>query len=342
MEPYSLPDDDPDPLSLGGRPVLVTGGAGFIGSHVVDRLKEIGADVVVADDLSAGSTANLPADVRLERLDVVDHALADLVGDLHPAVIVHCAANASVVRAASDPIHDARTNILGTINVAEATIAVGARLVYVTTGGALFGQARILPINEDAPVEPVSPYGLSKWVAERYLDLLLPTNVPAIVLRLANVYGPRQRADLEGGVITIFIDRLHRGLPLEVHGDGDQTRDFVDVFDVAVAVVRAVASRSAMTVNVASGRGTSVNELIAMLARVSGRTPTVVHGPARPGDVRHSRLDPRRARELLGWTASNELAVGLDRLWKAALDAPRDTTLPDAAPRLDRSVPEPQ
>jgi UDP-glucose 4-epimerase len=327
-----LLDDAPDPLSLGGRPVLVTGGAGFIGSHVVDRLRGLAADVVVVDDLSSGSTANLSPGVRLERIDVVEHALVDLVVSLRPAAIVHCAANASVVRAAADPVTDARTNILGTINIAGAAIAVGCRLVYITSGGALFGKPRTLPIDEDAIVEPIGPYGLSKWVAERYLDLLTPGGVSVVVLRLANVYGPRQRADLEGGVVTIFIDRLRRGLPLEVHGDGDQTRDFVHVFDVADAVVRAVASSSAVTVNVASGRGTSVNDLITMLAQVTGRTPKVVHGAARPGDVRHSSLDPRRAREQLGWTAETDLAVGIDGLWNASVDAPDHTASADVQP----------
>lgn len=319
-----MPADRPSSAPT-ASPVLVTGGAGFVGSHVVDRLLADGVEVVVVDDLSTGSRANLPSDARLEAIDVAGDGLIELVGSVRPTAIVHCAANASVVRATADPIHDARVNILGTINVVRAAATVGARVVYLTSGGALHGRPGPGPTAEDAAIDPSSPYGLSKWAAERYLDLLARDSAPA-VLRLANVYGPRQRTDLEGGVVSIFIDRMRHGLPLEVHGDGGQTRDFVHVLDVADAVIRALGTPALLTVNIASGTATSIDELIAALARVSGRTPGVVRTAARPGDVRHSQLDPRRAAEILGWRPEIGLESGLDGLWRAAVALPLDET----------------
>jgi len=296
---------------------MVTGGAGFIGSHVADRMLADGADVLVVDDLSTGSLANLPAGARFEQIDIVDPGFGDLASDFRADTILHCAANASVVRADADPAGDARSNVLGTIEVAKAAAAARSRLVYVTTGGALYGNPRYLPADEDHPIEPLSAYGLSKWVAERYISLLLGSDPPAIVLRLANVYGPRQRTDLEGGVVSIFIDRLQRGLPLEIHGDGSQTRDFVFVSDVADAVLLASDCQTALTVNVASGTGTAINELVSTLTRLSGRTPVVRHTAERPHDIAHSRLDPRRARERLGWTPKIDLETGLQLTWQA-------------------------
>jgi UDP-glucose 4-epimerase len=299
------------------RRVLVTGGAGFVGSHIVDRLVHDGDDVVAVDDLSTGLAANVPPGVPLERMDVAGGDLRRLALDFRPDAIVHCAALASVSRSIADPSADARVNILGTIAATDVANAVAARLVYITSGGALAGPATTLPVSEDDPVDPISPYGLSKWVGERYVRLLGAGHAPATVLRLANVYGPRQRADLEGGVIAIFIERLRHGLPLEVHGDGLQTRDFVHVADVVDAVARSLDTDASMTFNVATGEGVSIRSLVTVLEAVSDRTATITFSPARAGDIRHSRLDPRRAAEGLGWRPAIALADGLAELWHA-------------------------
>jgi UDP-glucose 4-epimerase len=296
-------------------PIVVTGGAGFLGSHVVEALGAEGHRVIVVDDLSSGSDANVPPDVPIERIDVAEDAVDDLIRTLRPAVVVHAAARASGPRSDADPVGDARVNVLGTIRVAGAARAVGAHIVHLSSGGALAGAPRRLPVTEDDPPSPISAYGTGKWAAEGYVRLLAPS---ATILRPANVYGPRQRRDLEGGVVAIFVDRHARGEPLVVHGDGLQSRDFVHVRDVAGAVRRAAAARATATVNVSTGREMTIRDLVAVLAEVSGREPAVVSGPPRPGDVRASVLDTSRARDVLGWAPSVELRDGLAELWEAA------------------------
>ena len=291
---------------------VVTGGAGFIGSHIADRLIELGYDVLVVDDLSTGSRANVPQAAHLEDLDVADPAVERLLGQWRPAVIVHCAAQVSVASSVLDPARDARSNVLGTIGTVRAAVAGECQsFVYVTTGGALYGQPRYVPCDEEHPIEPISPYGLSKWTGERYLDLLAPETTRRVVRRLANVYGPRQRSDGEGGVVAIFAERMRRGQPVEIHGDGLQTRDFVYVSDVADAVVAAVNASRSTTVNIATGRAVSVLDLFAALASIAGYSERPAFVAARAGDVRHSRLAIDRAAHELGWAPRTRLEAGL-------------------------------
>jgi UDP-glucose 4-epimerase len=296
-------------------PIVVTGGAGFLGSHVVDALRTASQPVIVVDDLSSGTDANVPPDVPIERLDVADERLESFIHRVRPVVVVHAAARASVPRSTADPVGDARANILGTIRVAGASRDVGAHLVHISSGGALAGEPERLPVSEDDPATPISAYGTSKWAAEAYVRLLCPS---ATILRPANVYGPRQRRDLEGGVVAIFVDRHARGEPLEVHGDGHQSRDFVHARDVAEAVRLAAEARTVATLNISTARATSIRDLVAVLADVSGRAPTVVTGPPRAGDVRASLLDNARAAAVLGWAPSIDLRTGLAELWVTA------------------------
>ena len=294
--------------------VMVTGGAGFVGSHVVDRLLARGDDVLVVDDLSTGSASNLPPDVELEEMDVASPRLVDVASAWRPEAVSHAAAQPSVPASMSDPLLDARTNVMGGLNVLKAAVeAVSSQVVYVNTGGALYGEPDYLPCDEGHPLRPVSAYGLSKLTMERYFRILLPPSVALKVLRLANVYGPRQSAEGESGVISIFIRRMLRGEPVTIDGDGLQTRDFVYVGDVAAAHELALGHPEPLTANIGSGTGVSVNELFGAISKLTGYERSPRRGPPRLGDVKHVVLDVTRARERLGWTATTGLSDGLRR-----------------------------
>ena len=296
------------------RRALVTGGAGFIGSHIVDRLLADGYLVDVLDDLSTGARDNVRQGAVLHEIDLTAPDAVALIARLTPWAVVHCAAQTSVPRSLSHPSADARANIMGTLNLIAAVgrSPLTEVFVYVGTGGALYRPGRRRPSRESDPVDPSSPYGLSKWVAERYVQMLMPATVRSVALRLANVYGPRQRHDGEGGVVSTFAARMLAGLPVEIHGDGHQTRDFIYVSDVAGAVEAALRSDIAQgPINLGSNRGISINRLFTVLARDLGYSMRPVHVDSRPGDIRHSSLDAGRARDLLGWRAETDLAEGL-------------------------------
>jgi UDP-glucose 4-epimerase len=300
--------------------VLVTGGAGFIGSHVVDRLLVEGHRVDVVDNLSTGRPALVPAGAALHRCDIRSPRLDTVFAGARPEAVVHVAAQASVARSVADPLVDASVNVLGTIALLAACQRWGVgRVVYTSTGGAAYGDTDIVPTPEDHPTNATSPYGVSKTAAERYLDCWNGlTGVPTLTLRLANVYGPRQNPLGEAGVIAIFAHRLLRGESCVINGDGEQTRDYVYVADVAEAAVRALDQPEARGVaNVGTGIETSVNELYARLARVAGESHPPAHGPAKPGEQRRSVLNPSRAKMLLGWTPATSLEQGLARTVRA-------------------------
>jgi UDP-glucose 4-epimerase len=306
----------------GRRTVLVTGGAGFIGSHIVDRLLADGRSVHVIDDLSTGSVKNLPSSVALDEVDLAGADASDHVARVRPSVIVHCAAQTSVTASFRDPVRDARSNIIASLNVIGGAQEAGTeRFIYVTTGGALYGQPIALPCTEDHPVAPLSPYGWSKWLVERYLDVLLTGHMDWTALRLANVYGPRQRADGEAGVVAIFADRMRRGLPVVVYGDGEQTRDFLFAPDVAAAVSVALTVPGSAVLNIGTGRAVSVNRLFAELAAILEYKQAPIHEAQRPGEIRHSVLDASRAELNLGWAAETSLEDGLRQTCQALLAA---------------------
>lgn len=292
--------------------VLVTGGAGFIGSHIVDRLVLARHNVVVVDDLSNGRRDRVNPLAALVEHDLAQPDVPELIADSRPDKVIHGAAQASVSASFRDPIRDARTNILGTLHVLEgARVAGCSGFVYITTGGALYGDGARTPSREDDPIAPISPYGLTKWVGERYTELLGGTQMGRIALRLANVYGPRQDPAGEAGVVAIFAERMLQGRPVEIHGDGNQTRDFVYVTDVVDAVICGLNASDSATVNVGTGHSTTIGALFEMLARLTGYELRPIFRDTRTGDVRRSALSPERAMTLLGWTARTTLVDGL-------------------------------
>lgn len=289
--------------------ILVTGGAGFIGSSIAAALAAMGREVVALDDLSGGDPENLAPGVRLVEADVSDPAVAGLIGNLRPRAVVHAAAQVSVAASAADPAADRAVNVEGTANVIRGARSGGAqRLVFLSSGGAVYGESR--GASERSLPRPASYYGAHKYLAERYVEL---SGLPYAIARLSNVYGPGQRSDLEGGVVSIFLERLRNGVPVTIHGSGDQRRDFVHVEDVVSAILAMIQSPLDGTWNVGTGASTSIVELLRAIERELGITSEVDHGPRRPGDVRDSCLSVRALEHDLGWRASYDLAAGVSR-----------------------------
>jgi UDP-glucose 4-epimerase len=304
------------PHNFGGVKVLVTGGAGFIGSHVVDRCIEAGHQVAAVDDLSTGRREQVNAAARLHVADLRSPALTDVFRAEAPEAVIHLAAQASVSRSVANALLDAEINVLGSINLFECCRRAGAqRVVYVSTGGAGYGDTDVIPTPEDHPSRPVSPYGTSKVAAELYLACWEALyGLRGAVLRLANIYGPRQDPHGEAGVVAIFTDRLLREEPCIINGDGLQTRDYTYVGDVAEAALLTL-ERPEVTgpINIGTGTETTVIALFEALRAAAGGRGEARHGPARPGEQRRSMLDPSRARRLLDWTPRVPLDEGLRR-----------------------------
>ncbi len=299
---------------------LVTGGAGFIGSNLVDVLIARGDGVTVIDNLSTGKRANLAtaldSGATLHEADVRDaEHVAEIVADASPEVVFHLAAQIDVRYSVDQPAQDARTNVLGTIAVLEAAHASGCRrLVNTSTGGGLYGDAKVIPTPEDHPIAPLAPYGQSKYAAEGYCGLYARLHgLSTVSLRYGNVYGPRQDVHGEAGVVAIFCGHLITGQAPTIFGDGRQTRDWVDVSDVVRANLLAADSDLNGAINIGHGQETSVLQLLDALDEVSDRGPLAEprFAPERPGEVRRSCLDVSRARSELGWEARTRLADGL-------------------------------
>jgi UDP-glucose 4-epimerase len=295
---------------------IVTGGAGFIGSHLVDALVARGDEVHVVDNLVTGSRDNLPSTVELHELDIRDEALEQVTAQLQPEVVFHLAAQADVGTSVERPVFDAEVNVVGTIRVLEAARPPGARIVFASSGGAIYGECE-RPAQETDEPRPVSPYAASKFAGEQYLATWNRLHgATHVTCRLANVYGPRQRATLEGGVVAVFLDRLRDGRKTEIFGDGSQTRDFVFVGDVVAAFLAAASAQAAGIYNVGSGVATTVAELHRLCAETAGVDEQPQFSPDRPGDLRHSLLDASQAERELGWRTETSVAEGLARTWE--------------------------
>ena len=283
---------------------LVTGGAGFIGSHLVDALVARGDQVTALDDLSTGRHAFVNGAARF-----LEHDVRELF-ETDADIVFHLAAQADVGTSVERPAFDAAVNVVGTVNVLEAARAAGAAVVFASTGGAIYGDVDA-PATEDAALRPVSPYGTAKLAGEAYVEAWRRIHgVRSVALRFANVYGPRQSSTLEGGVIAIFLERMARGEETVIFGDGEQTRDFVHVADVVRALV-AASERDGGVFNIGTGVETSINRLHELCRSVVGGGAPARHDPARPGDARRSVLDQTRATAELGWTASTPLREGI-------------------------------
>ena len=298
---------------------VVTGGAGFIGSNLVDALLERGDEVVIVDDISTGKRENieqaLAAGARLVEADIRDgQALVDLFDEVRPEVVFHFAAQIDVRKSVADTALDAMINVVGTINVLEAAKRAGTRrVVNSSTGGAIYGEGKIIPAPEDHPAEPEAPYGQSKFAAEGYLELYRRLHgLSTVSLRYGNVYGPRQDPLGEAGVIAIFCGKLIAGEKPTVFGDGLQTRDYVYVGDVVAANLAAAGSDASGAFNVGTGRESSVLDLVEALGQIGGSEFEAELAPERPGEVRHIAIDYTRAREELGWEPKVDLRSGLE------------------------------
>lgn len=296
---------------------MVTGGAGFIGSHLVDALLARGDEVHVVDNLATGSRENLAGAAELRELDIRDEALGALAARVRPEVVFHLAAQADVGTSVERPTFDADVNVIGTVRVLEVARAAEARVVFTSSGGAIYGECE-RPARENDELQPLSPYGTSKLAGEEYLATWNRLYGAAhVACRLANVYGPRQLPSLEGGVIAIFLDRLRDGQETVIFGDGKQTRDFVYVGDVVRGLVAAAAAPAGDVYNVGTGVATSVGELHRLCAEVAGVEQEPRFEADRPGDLRASVIDPSRAERELDWSAEQTLAAGLTQTWSA-------------------------
>jgi UDP-glucose 4-epimerase len=297
--------------------VLVTGGAGFIGSHLADALVARGDEIEIVDDLSSGLPSRLPERVPLHKLSVSEFdQLKPLVTDFRPDLICHLAAQINVMASVLRPAQDALANIVGTVNVLEAARAVGARVVFCSTGGALYGRDAPIPSLEDVLPLPESPNGVAKHSAEQYVGLYNRLHGTGhAVLRLANVYGPRQDPAGEAGVVTIFCAQAVAGQRPTIYGDGLQTRDYLYVSDAVAAFLATARPRPGIW-NVGTGVEVSVLELAKVISQVAGLPLDPVFAPARPGELLRGALASERAERDLGWTACTSLEAGVKRVYR--------------------------
>jgi UDP-glucose 4-epimerase len=305
---------------MADRQAIVTGGAGFVGSHVVDSLLADGYGVTVIDDLSSGKAERVASAARLVELDIVDAAaVRRVVEEVRPEAVYHLAAQASVTVSVTDPGRDCAVNVGGTLNVVAAANAVGASVVFTSTGGALYGDEAPMPTSEDREPAPLSPYGAAKWAAESYVKTWgLAEGVANTVARLGNVYGPRQNPHGEAGVVAIFTHKLYRGERPKLYGHGRPTRDYVYVGDVVSAL--RMATGHAGTFNVATGVETDVNTVWNELREASGADVEPELAELRKGELEHSCIDSGRAERELGWKPQVSIREGLRKTYAALVE----------------------
>jgi UDP-glucose 4-epimerase len=293
--------------------VLVTGGAGFIGSHVVDLLIAEGHDVVVVDNLTTGRLSNLNPKARFYQLDIRSAEMEKVFQEERPEVVDHHAAQMDVRRSVADPVYDADINIIGGLNMLNLSVKHGVRkFIHISSGGAVYGEPVYLPCDEKHPVQPLCPYGATKYMLELYLYMYKETyGLDFSVIRYPNVYGPRQDPNGEAGVVAIFVGRMLRGEPVTIYGTGEQVRDYVYVKDCARANLMLLNRGSGGVYNLGYGLGTTVNQIFQGLKDVTSYGPAANYGPARLGETFRIYLDASRARAELGWEPTVPLADGL-------------------------------
>lgn len=294
--------------------IFVTGGAGFIGSHVVDAYVELGHEVMVVDDLSTGKVENLNSEVRFEKMDIRDQGIVKLLTEFDPDIVNHHAAHILVGKSVADPAHDAEVNIMGTLNLMQAAIKAKTvkHIVFASTGGAMYGN-KPTPFDESMMPQPFSPYGISKRAAELYLYFFFNQyEIGYTSLRYANVYGPRQNPHGEAGVVSIFIENLLQSKQPVINGDGTQTRDYVYVGDVARANAQALESMISGEFNIGTGIETDVNQIYQLVSQACNKGHVVPdYGSPRPGEQQTSSLDCSKAKNELGWKPSIDLQKGI-------------------------------
>ncbi|MSQ48233.1 MAG: NAD-dependent epimerase/dehydratase family protein [Deltaproteobacteria bacterium] len=295
--------------------ILVTGGAGFIGSHIVDTYITAGHDVIVVDDLSTGKRGNLNPKARFVQADIQDPTVRQLIVQEKIEVLNHHAAQMDVRRSVADPLFDARINILGMLNLLEGAREAGVKkIIFSSSGGTVYGEQETFPATEEHATRPICPYGVSKRTGEHYLYFYnVEYRIPYIALRYANIYGPRQDPHGEAGVVAIFALKLLAGEQPVINGDGKQTRDYVFVGDVARANLAALQAEYTGPINIGTASETDVNQLFGHLRHLTGSTAPETHGPAKAGEQRRSVLAWSRAQQLLGWQPEMKIEEGLRR-----------------------------
>lgn len=295
--------------------VLVTGGAGFIGSHLVDRLVQEGHEVVVVDNLSTGKRRNLSRAARFCKLDIQSSRLERVFRNERPNIVMHLAAQMDVRKSVEDPVFDAQVNVLGMLNVLQQAVRHGVRkVVFSSSGGAIYGDQEIYPAPESHATQPLSPYGISKLCGEQYLSYYQRVSgLQMVSLRYANVYGPRQDPDGEAGVVAIFIQKLLNNEQAIINGNGRQTRDFIYVEDVVEANLAMMGQETQGTYNVGTGKETSINDLLRILIAHTNSTCKEVHGPAKKGEQARSVIDSSKLSQELSWEPRTEITEGLKR-----------------------------
>jgi UDP-glucose 4-epimerase len=298
---------------------VVTGGAGFIGSHLAMELIKQGAQVSVIDNLASGQKDRVPPLARFCEADIRSQEAKRLIVHDKPDVVFHLAAQTDVQKSLLDPAYDADVNIAGTVNLLSACLEAGAGKFIFASTSAVYGDLHKDRLSEDDETSPISYYGLSKLTAEAYIRLFHQLyGIPYAILRFSNVYGPGQTPKGEGGVVAVFNDRIQAGNPIAIHGDGEQTRDFIFVKDVVRAVIAAAQKSNQQTIHVSSAVTTTINELAQALSRIHGSDVETVYAAARKGDIRHSCLDNRSARSSLDWLPLTDLPTGLSETYAAA------------------------
>ncbi len=296
--------------------ILITGGAGFIGSHIADRYLELGNEVVIVDNLITGSRENIPKSAVFYELDICNgDGIREVFEKERPNVVSHQAAQMDVRKSVEDPIYDATVNVLGSINLLENCVKHGvSKFIFASTGGAIYGEQDYFPADEQHPLRPLSPYGITKLTTEKYLYFYQQTyGMPYTVLRYANVYGPRQNPHGEAGVVAIFSTRMLTGEQPVINGDGKQTRDYVYVGDVVNANELVLTRGNNQVFNVGTGIETDVNVLFQKIAGYMDHPVKEVHGPAKPGEQQRSVLDYSRIQQELGWEPSVNLDQGIQK-----------------------------